>query len=59
MVLLMVQEDISSKKNMSPLETNNPTTPGPEYSNIAKAQVKVLEILDMNIIGKIKEDISN
>ena len=30
----------NSQDNMSPLEPSNPTTAGPEYSNIAEAQDK-------------------
>lgn len=39
----------NSQDNMSVLELNNPTTAGPENSNIAGAQVKDLKTVLMHI----------
>jgi hypothetical protein len=40
---------------MSPLESSNPTTAGPEYATMAKVQEKVLIIAFINMIGVLKK----
>lgn len=42
---------------MSLLELSNPTTTGPEYSNISKPQEKECKIVCMNIIEVLKKNL--
>lgn len=45
-----------TQDNMSSLESRNPTTTGPKYSNTAEAQDKDFKTAIMNIIKDLKED---
>lgn len=48
----------SNSQGMSPLKSSNPTTSSSEYSNIAEAQEKKLQIAFMNMIEVPKEEVN-